>query len=179
MAEEHDSDRRLQAFRQQQAGVAVSEDGAPSAEEAQDQTEPTERPRYKTRWVAAPMMPLGTIKKEKIEIGTEKKPAGLFSKKMVDRPVYETKEVFEPNGKFSDVQVDQAALSKMIESSCNRLDEEGYDVISVLPVQEGGYGYNSHAMSLRTANASTGWGYGYGYSFTRGAIITGKRRDEV
>ena len=63
---------------------------------------------------------------------------------------------------------DQHALSSDIETACNKLHEQGFDVVSIMPVQRGGWDKGT------TANTNGAWGYGY--SLTYGAIITGKKR---
>lgn len=61
---------------------------------------------------------------------------------------------------------DLADLSAQIEDACNRLHEEGYDVISILP----SVGGHSERGAINQG------GYGFGYSVTDGAVITARRR---
>jgi hypothetical protein len=63
-------------------------------------------------------------------------------------------------------QADIAELSAGIEAACNRLHEEGYDVISILPSVSG----HSEKGPINQG------GFGFGYSVTDGAIITARRR---
>ncbi|MFN4025729.1 MAG: hypothetical protein ACK4MQ_12940 [Hyphomonas sp.] len=93
---------------------------------------------YKTVWVRA-----GRQKKE------EKKLLGK-GKKLVDNPH----------------QADIAELSALIETACNDLHAEGYDVISILPSVSG----HSERGVINQG------GYGFGYSITDGAVITARRR---
>ncbi|MFN3912598.1 hypothetical protein [Hyphomonas sp.] len=93
---------------------------------------------YKSVWVRA-----GRLKKE------EKKLLGR-GMKLVDDPQ----------------QADLLDLSAQIETACNRLHEEGYDVISILPSVSG----HSEKGVVNQG------GYGFGYSVTDGAVITARRR---
>ena len=63
-------------------------------------------------------------------------------------------------------QADLSDLSSQIETACNRLHEEGYDVISILP-SVGGHSEKG------VVNQG---GYGFGFSVTDGAVITARRR---
>lgn len=93
---------------------------------------------YKTVWVRA-----GKQKKE------EKKLLGR-GKKLVDDPH----------------QADLAELATLIETACNTLHEEGYDIISILPSVSG------HSEK----GVMSQGGYGFGFSITDGAVITARRR---
>jgi hypothetical protein len=94
--------------------------------------------QYKTVWVRA-----GKQKKE------EKKLLGR-GKKLVDDPH----------------QADIAELATLIETTCNSLHEEGYDIISILPSVSG------HSEK----GVMSQGGYGFGFSITDGAVITARRR---
>ncbi len=63
-------------------------------------------------------------------------------------------------------QADIGGLAAKIEEACNRLHEEGYDVISILPSVSG------HSEKGVMAQG----GFGFGFSVTDGAVITGRRR---
>lgn len=63
-------------------------------------------------------------------------------------------------------QADIADLAAQIETVCNRLHEEGYDVISILPSVSG------HSEKGVISQG----GYGFGFSVTDGAVITARRR---
>lgn len=93
---------------------------------------------YKSVWVRA-----GRQKKE------EKKFLGRGTK-LVDEPH----------------QADIAEFSAAIETSCNTLHQEGYDVISILPSISG----HSEKGAINQG------GYGFGFSITDGAVITARRR---
>lgn len=93
---------------------------------------------YKTVWVRA-----GKLKKE------EKKLLGR-GKKLVDDPH----------------QADIGELAALIETACNALHEEGYDIISILPSVSG------HSEK----GVMSQGGYGFGFSITDGAVITARRK---
>lgn len=93
---------------------------------------------YKTVWVRA-----GRQKKE------EKRLLGK-GKKLVDDPH----------------QADITGLAALIETACNDLHADGYDVISILPSVSG------HSEK----GVMSQGGYGFGYSITDGAVITARRR---
>jgi hypothetical protein len=63
-------------------------------------------------------------------------------------------------------QADLADLSAQIETACNSLHEEGYDVISIFPSVSG------HSEKGVISQG----GYGFGFSVTDGAVITARRR---
>ncbi|MBA3068828.1 MAG: hypothetical protein FP825_10135 [Hyphomonas sp.] len=63
-------------------------------------------------------------------------------------------------------QADLADLSAQIETACNSLHKEGYDVISILPSVSG------HSEKGVISQG----GYGFGFSVTDGVVITARRR---
>ena len=76
--------------------------------------------------------------------------------------VWASLDTFEQGGllgtkvKESELRVNPGELAARIQDACNSLEREGLDVISVMPVDQGGIG------------GSGGW------SFTYGAVITAK-----
>ncbi len=64
--------------------------------------------------------------------------------------------------------VDRAGLCTVIEEYCNKLDGEGYEVVSIFPTISG------IADSFRDEDPDLKWDIGY--SVTDGAIITGRRK---
>jgi len=69
----------------------------------------------------------------------------------------------------SDCEIDSQRLSEDIEKYSNQLANEGYDIISILPVISGSWRHNTNL------SGSAGWGYGYGYSYTDGVTIVGRK----
>lgn len=78
--------------------------------------------------------------------------------------VYKTITIHSRSSYWSDKEshdemvVDSDDLSKELEQQCNQMDEDGYDVISILPVTSG--------------NTSGGTGYFY----TESIIVTGRKK---
>lgn len=95
---------------------------------------------YKTVWVRA-----GRQKKEE--------------KKLLGRGI---KLVDDPH------QADIAELATLIETACNGLHEEGYDVISIL----------SSVSGHSEKGVISQGGYGIGFSVTDGAVITARRKPD-
>jgi len=95
---------------------------------------------YKTVWVRA-----GRQKKEE--------------KKLLGRGI---KLVDDPH------QADIAELATLIEAACNGLNEEGYDVISIL----------SSVSGHSEKGVISQGGYGFGFSVTDGAVITARRKSD-
>jgi hypothetical protein len=139
---------------------------------------PIKKKRYVSRAVYAPMMALGENKKTKVQVGTKTVPAegifgGIKKGKFIEEPVYEEKSVWVPNGKFSRYQIDQIALTRLTEEAMNKLDDEGYEVISVTPYVEG----DSDTSYLNGGSGINSNYAGFGWSHTRGVIISAKLRD--
>lgn len=65
-----------------------------------------------------------------------------------------------------EVFVNIKELASAIAEMGNNFMENGYDVIHILPINSGHYGYRRGSSELG--------GYGFGYSVTDGVIITGK-----
>lgn len=137
---------------------------------------------YTSRWVRANMATLYEEKKVKRQVGVRKaeKKKGMFSSEVieVEEPIYE--EVIEkvPTGKYSDRYIDIDDFAQRISDACNKLHEDGYDVIKVTEVIDGRYNYAWDRYGLSTnGSAATCYSYGYGYSVTDGVVILGKKRE--
>jgi len=70
---------------------------------------------------------------------------------------------------FSDKQIDTARLTKDLQEAVERLNKEGYEVVSVSDVISGDYNYK-----LEWA-AQAGRGMGYGYSYTDGLLVVARK----
>jgi hypothetical protein len=85
----------------------------------------------------------------------------------VVKPVFED-QVFEvPTGETSPYVVDLEGLCQSMDKIMNSLDADGYDVFQITPIVTGGHCHKGYSSNY------TDWGF----SFTKGAIITAKRRD--
>lgn len=138
------------------------------------------KPAYITWWVSTQMAEILEKRKRKHQVGTRQieKKKNIFSKdtKIVDEPIYETRDEWVGTGKYSDIRIDIEDFSDRVADACNELDRRGYDVISVIPVIGGRYNYQSKYNYNPTTVAGYGYGYGYGYSVTDGVTIIGKLR---
>jgi hypothetical protein len=158
--------------------------------EAQNEA-PTKKKRYVTKTVYAPMMELGAYKTTQVQVGTrmaqQRETLSIFSTKARERkmvevevPVLEERNEWVPNGKYSDCQIDHRAMARLTEEAMNKLDADGYEVLSVTPWDEGNYNWNTDPFidhsHIPRGNQLSG-SYGYGYSFTRGMMICAKLRD--
>ncbi len=116
----------------------------------------------KVVYVKAKFKPIG--KWETVQVPTGEKKKGLFGEKEV---LKEEKKWVQTG--FSDCEVDGDALAQDITQAIERLNSEGYEVQTVLPVISGNHeGYYNHQMHYS-------YGYGYGWSYIEGAIIIAKR----
>lgn len=137
---------------------------------------------YTSRWVRANMATLYEEKKVKRQVGVRKvqKKKGMFSSEMieVDEPIYEESIEKVPTGKSSETYIGIDDFAQRITAACNKLYEEGYDVIKVTEVIAGRYDHNWGKYHDSTnGSASTCYSYGYGYSVTDGVVILGKKRE--
>ncbi len=87
-----------------------------------------------------------------------------------DLDTYEKKKLIGKNEILNDMRsVNAMDLAKKIEDFCNDLEKDGYEVISIFPLNHGYYEYEGVG-----SNGSNG-GYGYGVTPTKGAIITARK----
>lgn len=101
---------------------------------------------------------------KKVPTGEKKK--GLFGgEKEVTKKVKEWKQTG-----FSDRWIDGERLSNDVANAVKALNEEGYEVVAVIPVISGEYSW----ARGRQGNIG-GYGYGYGYSYTEGVSIIAKK----
>ncbi|TWB22855.1 hypothetical protein [Nitrospirillum bahiense] len=84
----------------------------------------------------------------------------------VVKPIFEDQVVEVPTGETSAYWADYVALCQSMDKTMNSLDAEGYDVVQITPITVAGHRHRAYS------DCSTDWGY----SFTKGAIITAKRR---
>jgi len=74
---------------------------------------------------------------------------------------------------FSDRQIDTTRLTKDLQEAIEKLNKEGYEVVSVTEVTSGAYNWSykdSNGM-----NSGGGYGYGYGYSYTDGLMVVAQK----
>jgi hypothetical protein len=96
---------------------------------------------------------------------------GLFGgKKDVMQTVREVRKIGE-----SDCQIDGKKLAEDIAEAVARLNEEGYEIVSVTPLLSGKYDYAFDKSGGPGAGGGWGYGYGYGYSYTEGVTIIARK----
>ncbi len=140
-----------------------------------------ERPLYRHITVNSIMMEIGEWKTTKIKTGTKKikRTQGVFNKKevVVEKPIYETTRRWVTSGKRSDVQIDADDFGLKIATACNELDQDGYDVVEMIPILRGNYQYQKDKGILQKGSGTIGQSISFGYSITDGVTIIAKRRD--
>lgn len=137
---------------------------------------------YKNVFIAADFANKRNLAKVKVETGETKK--NLFGK---DKPVTKKINKYVDTNKKSDSLIDGASLANNMNLKMKELSEEGYEIISITPVESGSYNANHKMGSISSSkrifseteavSGSTGYGYGYGYSYTEGIIITALKRN--
>lgn len=77
----------------------------------------------------------------------------------------------------SDSVVDGKRLAYDMQLAIVGLEEDGYEVVSVMPVTSGCHHHEVREVKGKgfTATPVAGWGYGYGFSYTEGVIITARK----
>ncbi len=76
-----------------------------------------------------------------------------------------TEKIFKTDG------VDLELYAQMVEDCCNHLDDEGYDVFSIIPVNTG------HRDAIKVGKNQ--YAADIGYSVTQGAVVVGKLKEPV
>ena len=119
-------------------------------------------------YVKAHTKPVGKTVDEKVPTGEKKK--GMFGG---EKDVLKKEQRWLQTG-WSDCAIDGTRLASDIEEAVNKLNEEGYKVVSITPVLSGTYDwqYKTHGMGQ---HGGAGYGYGYGYSFTEGMTIIAEK----
>lgn len=142
----------------------------------------TNKPVYRNVCVYAPMDEAYEVRRKRKFVGTQKvkKVKGILNpeKVEVEEPVYEYVDEHVPTGQFSDVDIDHDAFGNEIESACNYLHEEGYEVVSITPVLRGVHRHEFRTGEITKGNGPVGYGFGYGYSLTSAFMILAKLRED-
>ncbi len=91
-----------------------------------------------------------------------------------DLATYEKKKLIGKNQTINDMRsVNAMDLAQKIEDCCNELEKDGYEVISIFPLNHGYYDYKG--VDAGISGSGGGYGYGYGVTPTKGAIITARK----
>ena len=133
----------------------------------------------KVVYVKAKFRPVGRYVTEDVPTGKEEK--GFFGQKKI---IYEKKKVWEKTG-YSDCLIDGELLNEDIQKAINNLNQEGYQVVSITPIQSGGYNYSYKEGNISSSKrilfdteavqGTTGYSYGYGFSYTESVIILARK----
>lgn len=131
--------------------------------------------KNKVVYVKAKFKPVGKEVTLSVPTG-EKKKGFLGGEKEITR-----KETRWQQTGWSDCEIDGERLAEDIADTIVQLNEDGYEVVSVLPITSGNYfykyqsqGVTSHRRMLSETEAVSGgasFGFGYGYSYTEGVSI--------
>ena len=117
--------------------------------------------------VPAFFIPIG--KEKSVKVSTGKKSTGFFG---LEKEIFKKEKQWVQTG-FSDCIVDGERLMEDLNNTIKSINEDGYEVVSILPITSGNYNYRTYHGGL--AGDSYGYGYGYGYSYTSSMIITIKK----
>ena len=113
-------------------------------------------------------LPVGENVTKKVPTGEKK--AGFFGgEKEVTKKVQE----WQQTG-YSDCAIDAERLSNDIANAIEKLNQDGYEVITVNSITSADYGYN-YKTTGSGHNGDSGYGYGYGFSYTKGVTIIAKK----
>ena len=84
----------------------------------------------------------------------------------------------EPMGQAgaTDCEIDGEALARDVQQRIDDLERDGYEVVTVVPISSGGYGYEREFRRHWESWFSAGAGYGYGYSYTEGVLVLARQR---
>ncbi|WP_059003005.1 hypothetical protein [Pseudomonas syringae] len=127
-------------------------------------------------YVKAYFKPVGEEVTVKVPTGEIKK--GFFG----DKEIMKKETQWQQTG-WSDSQIDGERLSKDVEDAVARLNADGYEIQTVLPIVSGAYDYAlKYRYEIRhdrsdpnSKDQSYVFGYGYGYSFTEGVTLVAKK----
>ncbi len=128
--------------------------------------------QHQTVFVKANFKPIGKNIAKKVPTGETKK--GLFGG---DKEVMKEVTEFQQTG-YSDSEIDGRRLTEDIQSATEKLESDGYEIVSIMPITSGNHFYEWKANGARMDNHCSGgggYGYGYGYSYTEGVTIIARK----
>ena len=73
---------------------------------------------------------------------------------------------------YSDCKIDGERLTQDIQQVIDKLNGDGYEVVSTVPVISGDHQHETFAGVMAIAPSG---GYGYGFSYTEGVIIIARK----
>ena len=128
-----------------------------------------EKKLNKVVYVPAFFKPVFENVTKKVPTGEKKK--GLFGgEKDITKKVTELQQTG-----YSDKLIDGERLSVDITHAVDKLNEDGYEVVSVTPLTSGDYSFKWELHRGGHHHGGSGFGYGYGYSYTEGVTIIAKK----
>ncbi|KPD21785.1 hypothetical protein [Idiomarina abyssalis] len=119
--------------------------------------------------ILVPAFFVPTGKEKTVRIPTGEKTVGFWGG---EKDVVRKEKQWVQTG-FSNCVVDSERLSDDLSIAVEKLNQDGFEVVSVTPVTCGNYDWDFHAGGV--GESSYGYGYGYGYSYTSSLIITAKK----
>ncbi|APR05655.1 hypothetical protein [Thauera chlorobenzoica] len=123
----------------------------------------------KVVFVEAFFKPIGKAETIKVPTGETKK--GFFGG---EKEVFRKEEQWVQTG-WSDREIDGQRLAKDVAAAVDKLNEQGFEVMSLTDVTSGNYSWKYETKGGPGANGGWGYGYGYGYSYTEGIIVVAKK----
>jgi len=120
-------------------------------------------------YVKAFFKPVG--KNETVKVPTGETKPGWFGG---EKEVFRKEEQWVQTG-YSDCEIDGHRLANDIASAVSKLNEQGYEVISISEVTSGKYSWAYNTNGGANCNGGWGYGYGYGYSLTEGVVVVAKK----
>ena len=122
--------------------------------------------------IQAYFMPEYEDKKVKVATGETRKTI-FGGEKEVTR-----KEIQRVQKGWSETFIDTERLASDLDTQVKKLNDDGYEVVSVTPITSGTYSFKYDVSSGGNSNngyGGYGYGYGYGYSYTASLIVTAKK----
>ena len=123
----------------------------------------------KVIYVPSYFKPIGKEVTKKVPTGEKK--TGLFGG---EKDVTKKVKVWQQTG-YSDRWIDGERLANDIAEAVSRLNDEGFEVVSLTPITSGEYNYQWNQQDGGDNWGGSGYGYGYGYSYTEGVTIVAKK----
>ncbi|NHB86589.1 hypothetical protein [Photorhabdus tasmaniensis] len=125
----------------------------------------------KTVYVQSYFQPIYKEVMVKVPTGKTKRFLGFFD---IEEKIRK-KEVVQDG--WSDCQIDGDKLNEDVIEAIDKLNSEGFEVISITPVTSGNWTYKYNTGSISNGNGRGGYGYGYGYSYTEGVLVLVKKKE--
>ncbi|MCI6153186.1 MAG: hypothetical protein MR673_08695 [Fusobacterium perfoetens] len=134
----------------------------------------------KVVYVKAKFRPIGEYRISHEPTGRFEK--GLFGKQ---KEIFEEKKVWVTTG-YSDCLIDGELLTDDINRAITKLNNEGYEIVSITPITSGSYRYQYDAGNITSSKrilheteavrGTSGYGFGYGFSYTESVIILARKK---